>query len=167
VFIDESGVKTNMARLYGRAPKGQRAYDSAPHGHWATRTLIGSLRLGGQTACMSVDAAVDGDAFEAYTERIPCPTLRQGDIVVLDNLAVHKRPRVAELIRGRGARLMPLPPYSPDLNPIEKMWSKVKAILRSKAARTSKALHAAITHALRQITAEDERSFFVSCGYII
>jgi transposase len=167
VFIDESCAKTNMTRLYGRAPRGQRAHDSAPHGHWATRTLIGSLRLGGQPACMSVDAAVDGDAFEAYAEHILCPTLRPGDIVVLDNLAVHKRPRVAELVRGCGARLLPLPPYSPDLNPIEKMWSKVKSILRSKAARTSRALHAAIAHALRQITAEDARSFFVSCGYTI
>jgi transposase len=167
VFIDESGAKTDMTRLYGRASRGQRAHDSAPRGHWATRTIIGAMRLDGQTACMSVDAAVDGDIFEAYARRVLCPTLRPGDIVVLDNLAVHKRPRVAGLIHGCGARLMPLPPYSPDLNPIEKMWGKVKSILRSKAARTSRALHAAIAHALRQITAKDARSFFVSCGYTI
>ena len=156
-----------MTRLYGYAPSGARAHESVPHGHWATRTMISSLRLDGSTACMTVDCATDGDVFEAYVRRVLAPSLRRGDIVVLDNLSSHKRPRVARLIRARGARLVFLPPYSPDFNPIEKMWSKVKSILCALIPRTSEELHAAITYALRQITDKDAQSFFESCGYII
>jgi transposase len=167
VFVDESSAKANMTRLYGWAPSGERAHDHAPHGHWATRTMISSLRLDGTTASMTVDCATDGDIFETYVRRVLAPSLRRGDIVVLDNLSPHKRPRILRLVRARGARLLFLPPYSPDFNPIERMWGKVKSILCSLAPRTSEQLHAAITCALRQITAEDARSFFESCGYII
>jgi transposase len=165
VFVDESSAKTNMTRLYGWARAGERAHDHAPHGHGATRTMISSLRLDGSTACRTVDCATDGDIFEAYVRRVLAPTLRRGDCVVLDNLSSHKRPRIARLIRARGARLLFLPPYSPDFNPIEKMWSKVKSILRSLQPRTSEQLHAAITYALRQVTTEDAHAFFKSCGY--
>ena len=166
VFVDESGAKTNMTRLYGWAPGGERAHDAAPHGHWATRTMIASIRLDGATTCMTADCATDGDVFEAYVRRVLAPTLRRGDIVIADNLAAHKRPRVARIIRRRGARIVFLPPYSPDLSPIEKMWSKIKAILRSLKPRTSEELHAAIACAFSQVTAEDAYSFFESCGYI-
>ena len=165
VFIDESNAKTNMTRLYGWAPEGERAHDSAPHEHWATRTMISSIRLDGTTASMSVDCATNGDVFEAYVRTTLAPTLRRGDIVILDNLAAHKRARVARIIRRRGARVLFLPPYSPDLNPIEKMWSKIKSLLRSLRPRTSEELHAAITYAFSQITAVDARSFFESCRY--
>ena len=165
VFIDESGAKTNMTRLYGRAPRGERAHDAAPHGHWAVRTIISSIRLDGTVASMTVDSATDGDAFRAYARRVLAPTLRPGDIVVPGNLSPHKDAQVDQAIRARGARVEFLPPYSPDLNPIEKMWSKVKAILRARAPRTSGGLHKAIAYALRQVTAEDARSFFESCGY--
>jgi transposase len=165
VFVDESSAKTNMTRLYGWALAGERAYDQTPHGHWATRTMISSLRLDGSTACMTVDCATDGDVFETYIRRVLAPSLRRGDIVVLDNLSAHKRPRVARLIRARGARLLFLPPYSPDFNPIEKMWSKIKSILCSIGPRTSEELHATIAYALRQVSEEDAREFFKSCGY--
>ena len=166
VFIDESNAKTDMTRLYGWAPEGDRAHDAAPHGHWATHTMISSIRLDGTTAGMSVDCATDGDVFETYARTTLAPTLRRGDIVILDNLAAHKRPRVARIIRRRGARVVFLPPYSPDLNPIEKMWSKIKSILRALRPRTPGELHAAITYAFSQVTAEDARSFLGSCGYI-
>jgi len=167
VFVDESSAKTNMTRLYGWAPSGERAHDCVPHGHWATRTMISSLRLDGSTACMTVDCATDGDIFEAYIRRVLAPTLRRGDLVVLDNLSSHKRPRIARLVRARGAQLLFLPPYSPDFNPIEKMWSKVKSILCSLSPRSSEELHAAITYALGQICAQDAQSFFEACGYNI
>jgi len=156
-----------MTRLYGWAPSGERAHDCVPHGHWATRTMISSLRLDGSTACMTVDCATDGDIFEAYVRRVLAPTLRRGDLVVLDNLSSHKRPRIARLVRARGAKLLFLPPYSPDFNPIEKMWSKVKSILCAIAPRTSEDLHASITNALGQVTAQDAQSFFEACGYNI
>jgi transposase len=114
---------------------------------------------------MTVDCATDGDIFETYVQRVLAPSLRRGDIVVLDNLSSHKRPRILRLVRARGARLLFLPPYSPDFNPIEMMWSKVKSILCSLAPRTSEQLHAAITYALRQVTQEDAHSFFKHCGY--
>jgi len=167
VFIDESSAKTNMTRLRGWAPEGERAYDSAPFGHWLTHTMISSMRLDGTTAGMVVDSATDGDVFEAYVRTTLAPALRPGDIAILDNLSPHRRAAVAEIIRARGARILFLPPYSPDLNPIEKMWSKVKAIIRSLKPRTVEALHAAISHAFSQITPEDARSFFESCGYTI
>jgi len=166
VFIDESGAKTNMTRLYGRAMAGQRAVDDTPSGHWCTTTMVSSVRLDGSTACMVVDGATTKDIFEAYIEQILLPTLKVGDIVVLDNLSAHKSQQVRELIASVGAELWYLPPYSPDLNPIEKMWSKVKSILRTLKTRTKEALIDAIAKALERVTASDAKGWFESCGYI-
>lgn len=166
VFIDESGAKTNMTRLYGRAKQGQRAVDDTPSGHWCTTTMISSMRLDGSTACMVVDGATTTDIFKAYVQHILLPTLSAGDIVVLDNLSAHKNQAIRELIESAGAELWFLPAYSPDLNPIEKMWSKIKAILRTLKARTEEALISAIAKALEQVTASDAKGWFKSCGYI-
>lgn len=165
VFIDESGAKTNMTRRYGRAMSGQRAIDDTPSGHWCTTTMLSSVRLDGSTACMVVDGATTKDIFEAYIEQILLPTLNVGDIVVLDNLSAHKSQRARYLIESAGAELWYLPAYSPDLNPIEKMWSKVKSTLRTLKARTKETLINAIAHALDQITASDANGWFESCGY--
>ena len=165
VFIDESGAKTNMTRLYSRAKEGQRAVDDAPSGHWCTTTMISSVRWDGSTACMVVDGATTKDIFKAYVENILLPTLRPSDIVVLDNLSSHKNQEIRDLIESVGAELWFLPLYSPDLNPIEKMWSKVKAILRKLKARTEQALIAAIAKALEQVTASDAKGWFKSCRY--
>jgi len=165
VFIDESGAKTNMTRLYGRAQNGQRAVDDAPSGHWCTTTMISSMRLDGSTACMVVDGATTKDIFKAYVQHILLPTLNAGDIVVLDNLSAHKNQEIRDLIESAGVELWFLPPYSPDLNPIEKMWSKIKAILRTLKARTEEALIKAIAKALEAITAKDAEGWFKSCGY--
>ena len=166
MFIDESSAKTNMTRLYGWATEGERAFDSAPHGHWMAHTMIASMRLDGTTASMCINSATDGDVFEAYVSTTLAPTLRLGDIVILDNLSAHKRARAAEIIHACGARIMFLPPYSPDLNPIEKMWSKIKSVLRPLKPRTLEELYHAITCAFSQITPEDTHSFFESCGYV-
>jgi transposase len=166
VFIDESGAKTNMTRLYGRAIAGHRAIDDTPWEHWCTTTMISSVRLNGSTACMVVEGATTKDIFEAYIKQILLPTLQAGDIVVLDNLPAHKSQRVRELIESVGAQLWYLPAYSPDLNPIEKMWSKIKSILRTLKARTKEALIHAIAKALEMITANDANGWFKSCGYV-
>ena len=160
VFIDESGAKTNMTRLYGRAIAGQRAVDDAPSGHWCTTTMISSVRLDGSTACMVVDGATTKDIFEAYVEQILLPTLKAGDIVILDNLSSHKSQRARELIESVGAEMYYLPAYSPDLNPIEKMWSKIKSILRKLNAGTKDALIRAIAKALEKVTANDAKGWF-------
>ena len=165
VFIDESGAKTNMTRLYGRAKAGSRAVDDTPSGHWCTTTMISSVRLDGSTACMVVDGATSKDVFRAYVEQILLPTLIEGDIVVLDNLSTHKSQEVRNLTESVGAELWFLLPYSPDLNLIEKMWSKIKSILRTLKARTEKALINAIAKALDAITANDVKGWFESCGY--
>jgi transposase len=165
VFIDESGAKTNMTRLYGRAKAGQRVIDNAPESHWCTTTMISSVRLDGSTACMVVDGATDKEVFQAYVQHILLPTLKAGDIVVMDNLSSHKNNQVKTMIESAGAQLRFLPPYSPDLNPIEKMWSLIKAILRTLKARTEEALINAIAEALEAVTACDAKGWFESCGY--
>lgn len=165
VFIDESGAKTNMTRLYGRAKNGTRAVDNAPSGHWNTTTMISSMRLDGSTACMVVDGSTDTEIFQVYVKHILLPTLKPEDIVVLDNLSAHKNQKTRELIESVGAQVWFLPPYSPDLNPIEKMWSKIKAILRTLKARTKESLINAVAKALDSITASDARGWFKSCGY--
>jgi transposase len=154
-----------MTRLRGRAPRGERCHASAPAGHWQTTTMISSLRLDGTTACMAISGATDTEVFRAYVRQVLCPTLRPGDLVVMDNLAPHKSDPTLELITAAGAEVLFLPAYSPDLNPIEKMWSKVKALLRSAEARTPEQLLAAIGAALAQVTAQDALHWFVSCGY--
>ena len=165
VFIDESGAKTNMTRLYGRAKNGARAVDNVPSGHWNTTTMISSMRLDGSTAYMVVDGATDTEIFQVYVKHILLPTLKPEDIVVLDNLSAHKNQKTRELIESVGAQVWFLPPYSPDLNPIEKMWSKIKAILRTLKARTKEALINAVAKALDAITASDAKGWFNSCGY--
>jgi len=129
--------------------------------------MISSIRLDGTTACMHLSGAADTDAFVAYIGQVLCPTLKQGDIVVMDNLAVHKSPEVLRLVAGSGAEARFLPAYSPDLNPIEKMWSKIKALLRSAEARTPEQLDQAISLAFSKITAKDAAGWFASCGYSI
>jgi transposase len=166
VFVDESGAKTNMTRLYGRAMAGRRAIDDTPCGHWCTTTMISSVRLDGATACMVVNGATNKEVFQAYVRHILLPTLKAGDVVVLDNLSAHKNKAVSDLIESVGAELWYLPPYSPDLNPIEKMWSKVKAILRTLKARTEESLINAIAKALEAVTADDAKGWFESCGYM-
>ena len=165
VFVDESGAKTNMTRLYGRALAGQRGIDGTPSGHWCTTTMISSVRLDGSTACMVVDGSTTKDIFEAYIQQILLPTIKAGDIVVLDNLSAHKSQQVRELIKSVGAGLWYLPAYSPDLNPIEKMWSKIKQFLRSVKARTQDALIKAIADALKTVSSQDAAAWFKSCGY--
>jgi transposase len=165
VFLDESGAKTNMTRLYGRVIGGGRVVDSAPAGHWCTTTMLSSLRLDGSTAAMVIEGATDRAVFDAYVREVLVPTLRPTDIVVLDNLAPHKTHDIAATIEATGAEVWFLPPYSPDLNPIEKMWSKVKQLLRKAKARTEQALLEAIAAALKAILPADARSWFGSCGY--
>jgi len=166
IFIDESGAKTNMTRLYGRSFDGRRVVDATPQGHWCTTTIISALRLDGSTVDMVIDGATDGDVFRAYAEQILAPSLHKGDIVVMDNLAPHKMPAVIEGIEAQGAQVWFLPPYSPDFNPIEKMWSKLKAYLRKVKARTKEALWQAIGDALKTVTTSDAFGWFESCGYI-
>ncbi len=158
--------KTNMTRLYGRAKAGKRVVDNVPAGHWCTTTMISSVRLDDSTACMVVDGATTKDIFEAYIKQILVPALKAGDVVVLDNLSAHKSQQVRELIKSVGAELWYLPAYSPDLNPIENMWSKIKSILRALKARTEEALILAIAKALEMVTASDVKGWFESCGYV-
>lgn len=136
-----------------------------PQGHWHTLTMISSIRLDGSTACMTIDGATDTEVFRAYVRSVLCPTLRQGDVVIMDNLSPHKSEPTLSLIVEAGAQILFLPAYSPDLNPIEKMWSKVKACLRSAEARTQSDLIQAIAAALQRVTPQDAMNWFISCGY--
>ena len=167
IFLDESGAKTNLTRLRGRAPKGQRVHARSPQGHWNTTTILGALRLDGSTACMTVEGAADTEVFRAYVRCVLAPTLRPGDRVILDNLSPHKNEPALALIRQAGAEVLFLPAYSPDFNPIEKMWSKAKNYLRSAEARTELALLGAIAQALNTITPQDAINWFARCGYSI
>ncbi|MFG1464568.1 IS630 family transposase [Xanthobacter sp. DSM 24535] len=165
VFIDESGTSTKMARLYGRAPRGERCRAPVPHGHWKTTTFVGGLTLEGIVAPMTIDGAMTGAAFLAYVEQLLVPTLSPGDVVVLDNLPAHKPAAIREAIEAAGAVVLFLPPYSPDFNPIEMAFSKMKASLRKAAARTLPSLWDAIRDAIDAVTPNDARSFFTACGY--
>ena len=149
-----------MARLYGRAPRGQRCVASVPHGHWMTTTFTGALRKSGLTAPMVMDGPMNGPAFRAYIEQVLVPTLSPGDIVVMDNLPAHKNVAIRNAIEAVGAHLIYLPPYSPDLNPIELAFAKLKAILRKAAARTVDDLWAAIRDAIPRFTPEECANFF-------
>lgn len=164
-FIDESGVNLAMTRLYGRAPRGERAVGSAPVNYGSNLTIIGALGATGLSALMSVDGATDGDVFRAYVTEVLSPTLARGDIVVMDNLGAHKVSGVREAIEASGAQLIYLPPYSPDLSPIERCWSKIKTALRSAGARTRRTLEGALKRALLTVTASDAESWFTHCGY--
>jgi len=154
-----------MIRLYGRIQGGRRLFAKAPGGHWSTTTMIAALRISGPTAPMVIRGPVDTEVFRAYTSQVLVPTLHPGDIVVLDNLRAHKAPDIRERIEHVGAELWYLPPYSPDLNPIELMWSKVKTHLRTAAARTEEALYEAIANALHTITTKDAQAWFKHCAY--
>lgn len=165
IFIDETGASTKMARLYGRAPRGKRCVAPIPHGHWQTTTFVGALRATGITAPMVLDGAMDGAAFELYVREVLVPTLSSGDIVVMDNLPAHKRSQIRVAIEAVGAQLMYLPPYSPDLNPIEMAFAKLKAALRKAAARSLQALWTAIADALTNFTPQDCINFFAAAGY--
>jgi len=165
VFFDESGVNTIMARLYGRCLQGQRLVDSAPAGYYRTYTLMSAIRLDGVVAPMLLDGPVNGETFAGYVEECLVPALHAGDILVMDNLPAHKSVRVTEAVEGAGCTLVYLPPYSPDFNPIENMWSKVKAILRSLGARTFDTVVDAVAKALHAITPDDCEGYFRHCGY--
>ena len=154
-----------MVRLHGRCPQGQRLLSKAPAGHWQTTTMIAAIGLDGVHAPFALDGAVDTDAFLVYVERVLLPTLHGGEIVVLDNLSCHKHPRVQELIKSAGAEVWYLPPYSPDFNPIEPMWSKIKQTLRSLAVRTFEGLIQAIRIALDKVSRQDLAGWFTHCGY--
>jgi transposase len=165
IFLDESGVTTQMTRLWGRAPSGDRVTEATPQGHWRVLTMLGAMSLGGMVAAMTIESATDGDVFLAYLEQVLCPKLKPGDVVVMDNLSAHKVAGVRELIEARGAELLYLPPYSPDLNPIEQAWSKLKQLLRGAKARTTEALEQAIAQALATLTAANASAWFAHCGY--
>ncbi len=154
-----------MTRLYGRCKGGGRLVDATPHGHWETTTMIGALGAEGSTALMVIEGATDAAVFRAYVKHVLVPTLHPGEIVVMDNLSSHKSPEIREMIEAAGAELWYLPPYSPDLNPIEKMWSKVKTFLRGTKARGTEELYQAIRQALQKIKPQDARGWFESCGY--
>jgi transposase len=167
LFLDETGTTTAMDRTYGRAPSGVRVDGPVPHGHWKVLTLTAAVRLGGvpEAACLVFDGATNTACFETYVARCLVPVLRPGDVVVMDNLSCHKTAEVGRLIRSAGAEPWYLPPYSPDLNPIEALFSKLKAALRKMKARTIDALIDAIGEALRSVTPEDIRGWFAHCGY--
>jgi len=165
IFIDESGAKTNMTRLYGRGPRGARVYDHIPHGRWETTTMIAGVGRNGPQAPWVLEGPMDGVAFSVWVEHVFVPTLEPTDIVVMDNLSVHRNAAAFAAIEASGAEIWLLPPYSHDLNPIEKMWSKVKAYLRKAKARTAENLYEAIGRAMEQVTQQDVRNWFASCGY--
>jgi transposase len=154
-----------MIRLRGRAPVGERLIDKVPHGHWKTTTLIAALGVTGVRCSTVVDGAVNGDVFEAFVQQVLVPQLRPGDVVVMDNLSSHKRITTRQRVESAGAQVLFLPPYSPDLNPIEMVFSKIQSLLRSLACRTRQALWEAMQRVLDQITPSDAINCFRHCGY--
>ena len=165
VFLDESGATTAMTRRYGRGPRGQRVDAAVPHGHWKVITLTAAVRLDGVGACLAFDGATNSACFEAYVGRCLVPTLKVGDVVVMDNLSCHKTAEVERLIRAAKAEVRYLPAYSPDLNPIEQLFSKLKEFLRSAAARTVDAVIDAMGDGLRRVTGRDIVGWFNHSGY--
>jgi transposase len=163
IFLDESGVTTSMTRLYARASGGGRIYEATPDSRWKMLTILGALSTRGMIAAMTIEEATDGDIFLAYLDHCLCPLLHTGDVVVMDNLSSHKVAGVEQRIKKSGAEVLYLPPYSPDLNPIEKAWSKLKTLLRSAKARSKEALDQAITELLPQITPENASAWFKHC----
>ena len=164
--MDETGVNTAMTRLYARAPKGERAHASAPVNKGKNVTVLGALSLEGIVEAMTIEGSTDGQVFSTFIEDVLVPVLRPGQIVIMDNLSSHKVEGIQDAIEAVGARLEYLPSYSPDFSPIEKCWSKFKAILRAKAARTYERLDQAITEAFDMITPQDARGWFAHCGYV-
>ena len=165
VFIDEFGAATNMTRARARGPRGERVVCKAPHGHWKVLSTVAAMTAGGLLTACTFDEAIDTEMFVAFVEHFLAPELETGQVVVLDNLSAHKSPRVARLVEARGARVLPLPPYSPDLNPIEMAISKVKSLLRKLGRREVDELIEAIGLGVSSITAEDAAGFIRHCGY--
>lgn len=165
VFVDESGANITLVPRYGRAPRGERCYGAQPRGHYQHLTLLASLSLAGMEAPMILDGAADRAAFRVYVEQVLVPTLRPHQLVILDNLSVHKQPALRRAVEAAGCRVLFLPTYSPDLNPIEQAFSKIKQLVRRAEARTTQALEAAIAQALAQVTPADASGFFRGCGY--
>jgi len=165
VFIDETGLNTKMARLRGRSLRGERCHAGIPHSHWKKTTFTGALRLSGMTAPMVLDGAINADAFRAYIEQVLVPTLTPGDIVITDNLPAHKVVGIREAIEEVGAQLRYLPPYSPDFNPIEMAFSKLKAHLRAKAERTVEALWDTVGQVITLFEPNECANYFAACGY--
>lgn len=165
VFIDETWAKTNMARTHGRRPRGERLRAGVPHGHWKTTTLVAGLTMRGMAAPFVLSGPINRDAFEAYVEKVLAPELRRGDIVIMDNLSSHKGPRTRALIEAVGARLLFLPPYSPDFNPIENAFAKLKAMLRKAAERTVDGLWTAIGRIVDLFTPTECANYFAAAGY--
>jgi len=165
VFLDESGVATDLIRRYGRSRRGDRVHDHTPHQHWQTSTFVAALRVDGLTAPGLLDGAMDGDAFLAYLDQVLVPTLHRGDIVVMDNLGAHHMDGVRERIEAIGAQLWYLPPYSPDFNPIELWFAKLKWLLRTARQRTVEDVWAAVADSLRLFSATECRNYFRHCGY--
>jgi transposase len=166
VFIDETATTTNMTRRCGRCPIGERLVDATPFGHWKVTTFVSALRSDCLTAAMTLDGAMNGDMFVAYVEQVLLPELRVGDVVVMDNLSSHKRVEVRELIEGAGCALIYLPPYSPDLNPIEMAYSKLKGLLRKAKRRTAEDLRAFLFAALDAFKPQECANYFAHCGYL-
>ena len=160
IFLDESGISTQMTRRYARAPRGVRVHESTPEGNWKILTIVGAMSLDGRIATMTVEAATDAEIFLAELEKVLCPKLRPGQVVVMDNLSSHKVCGVRERIEACGAEVLYLPPYSPDLNPIEKAWAKLKQLLRSAKARTKAELDQAMTRLLPDIRIQDAQAWF-------
>jgi len=156
-----------MTRLWGRAARGARIPEATPQGHWRVLTTLGALSLRGIEAVMTIESPTDGEVFLAYLDQVLCPKLQPGDVVIMDNLSAHKVRGVRERIQACGAELLYLPPYSPDLNPMEKAWFKLKQFLRAAKARTAEALDQAIAEALKTITADNSIAWFRHCGYAL
>jgi transposase len=165
VFVDEMGTNISLSPLYAWAPKGERACWSVPRNRGSNTTVLSSMTLEGMGPALTVEGATTSVVFEAYVEQVLAPTLRRGQVVVMDNLSAHKGERIRDLIEGQGCELLYLPSYSPDLNPIEEAFSKIKGLLRKGEARTREALVEAIGTAISAITAKDARGFFEHCGY--
>jgi len=165
VFLDETWATTNMAPRYGRAPRGQRALDAVPHGHWKTTTFVGAMGAEGFVAPLVLDGAVNGTSFLAYVQQFLAPALRPGDVVVMDNLSSHKVAGVREAVEAAGATLRYLPPYSPDLNPIEMAFAKLKALVRRARHRTRDALWDGIGDMLERFPPTECRRYLARCGY--
>jgi transposase len=167
IFVDECGTHTSLAPLYGYAPRGQRLYLSVPRNRGKNTTLLSSMSLEGMGPSLTVDGATTSRVFETYLEKVLAPSLKEGQVVVMDNLSAHKPKRIKELIEQRGCKLVYLPSYSPEYNPIEEAFAKIKNLLRKAAARSKEALIEAIAAALSAITAEDIRGYFQHAGYTV
>jgi transposase len=165
VFVDEMGTNTSLSALYGWAKKGQRAHCSVPRNRGKNTTLLSSMSVDGMGPSLAVEGATNSEVFETYVERVLAPTLRKGQVVVMDNLSAHKGERIRELIEKRGCELLYLPPYSPDFNPIEEAFSKIKGLIRKAEARSRETLLGAIGVAISALSAKDARGFFEHCGY--